>query len=138
MKSASTGAGLHLKVVLRVADLAVSRRFYTEILGLQILIEWEEEQGNGCIMRCGDEATDGEIELYQMTELDERYDPRFGQPFSSDKIDLQLRTPSLTTWITNLADKWPFEGPETLPWGQRWIKLRDPDHLLVAIYEELD
>jgi hypothetical protein len=32
---------------------------------------------------------------------------------------------------------WPYQGPEILPWGQRWVKLRDPDNFLIAIYENL-
>jgi hypothetical protein len=72
-----------------------------------------------------------------MTERDPRYDAAFSRPLASDKVDLQLQTSSLDHWIDRLADRWPSNGPETLPWGQRWIRLRDPDNLLVAICEDL-
>jgi hypothetical protein len=60
--------------------------------------------------------------------------PAFGEPVPSDKIDLQLQAGSVDEWAVRLRGRWPFEGPQDLPWGQRWIRLRDPDGLLIAIY----
>jgi hypothetical protein len=73
-----------------------------------------------------------------MTAQDDRHDPAFGRPVASDKIDVQLGADSVDAWARTLEGRWPFEGPTALPWGQRWIQLRDPDGLLVAIYEGLD
>ena len=87
------------------------------------------------IFAFGAEET-GCLEIYQMNPADPRYDPAFAAPIANDKIDIQLRTDSVHNWIEALKDAWPFEGPADLPWGQRWIKLRDPDGLLIAIYEE--
>lgn len=70
-----------------------------------------------------------------MEVADPRFDPAFSRPLPSDKVDLQLRTDSVDSWTQALEGMWPFEGPEDLPWGQRWIKLRDPDGLQIAIYE---
>lgn len=130
-------AQLTLKMVIRCRDFQASRRFYSAILGLNILQEWEEVQGKGCIFGFGKGGSEARIEIYEMTEQDQRYDPGFSRPLANDKIDIQLRTSSLDHWIEGLTLRWPFGGPETLPWGQRWIKLRDPDNLLVAIYEDL-
>jgi len=69
-----------------------------------------------------------------MSAADPRFDERFREPVASDKIGLQLRTESVDEWAGSLCGKWPFEGPQDLPWGQRWLKLRDPDGLLIAIY----
>jgi hypothetical protein len=44
----------------------------------------------------------------------------------------------LIHWIGKLKDEWHFEGPEVLPWGQRWIELWDPDSLPIAICEDLE
>jgi hypothetical protein len=66
---------------------------------------------------------------------DRRYSPVFDAPFENDKIDLQLRTGDLEAWIAALGGVWEYSGPQRLPWGERRITLRDPDNLLVAIYE---
>ena len=130
-------AHLSLKIVIRCRDYQASRRFYAEILGLNVLQEWEEVEGKGCILGFDSSGVGGWLELYQMTEQDPRHDPTFAGPLSNDKIDIQLQTSRLDHWVAALAEQWPFKGPEDLPWGQRWIQLRDPDNLLVAIYEEV-
>jgi catechol 2,3-dioxygenase-like lactoylglutathione lyase family enzyme len=127
---------LGLKVVLRCANLDASRAFYTDVLGLHVTEQWEENEGRGLIVSVGDEAPGAFIEVYEMSPDDRRFDTRFREPVVSDKIDLQLRTLSLEYWMTHLRGRWPFQGPEVLPWGQSWIKLRDPDGLLIAIYSE--
>src|ERR1044071_6752165 len=119
-----------LKLVIRCADLEASRSFYTGILGLTLIGQWEEPQGRGLILSAGGALP----EIYEMRPADPRFDPPFRQPVAGDKIDLQLEADSAEAWAGHLRGRWPFEGPEHLPWGQRWIKLRDPDGLLIAIY----
>ncbi|HEY2012410.1 MAG TPA: hypothetical protein VGH38_02865 [Bryobacteraceae bacterium] len=51
------------------------------------------------------------------------FDERCGHPFAGDKIDLQLRTGALDEWATHLAARWPFDGPEVLPWGRQRVKV---------------
>jgi catechol 2,3-dioxygenase-like lactoylglutathione lyase family enzyme len=121
-----------LKVVVRCADLEKSRHFYLEILEFPLLEAWQEPEGKGCIFGFGQ---GGSLEIYQMSPHDRRFDPAFTRPFVHDKVDLQFGTGSLDRWIVKLANRWPFDGPETLPWGHRWIKLRDPDKLLIAVFE---
>jgi hypothetical protein len=100
-----------------------------------MVAEWEEHGGRGCIfaVRSGDPS--GYVEIYDTTAQDSRYHLSFGSPIENDKVDLQLRTASVDSWVERLHGAWPFEGPQRLPWGQRWITLRDPDGLLIAIYE---
>src|SRR3954452_13800967 len=125
-----------MKVVLRCANIQRSRAFYTQVLGFSVLQAWTEDEGRGCVLAI-DEQQRVAFELYEMTALDRRYDEAFRRPLENDKIDLQLKTDSVDRWVEKLSGVWPFSGPEVLPWGQRWIKLRDPDNLLVAIYEDL-
>jgi catechol 2,3-dioxygenase-like lactoylglutathione lyase family enzyme len=128
----------HMKVVLRCADIQRSRAFYTQVLGFAVLQAWTEDEGRGCMMAIDEMQTTAAFELYQMTISDRRFHEAFVHPLENDKIDMQLRTESVDRWIVKLSGVWPFSGPETLPWGQRWIKLRDPDNLLIAIYEEIE
>jgi len=121
-----------LKTVIRCADFERSHDFYTRVLALTAAEEWTEPQGRGCIFAVGDAG----LEIYGMTRQDPRFQEAFAHPLAGDKIDLQIRTDSLNAWAERLRGLWPFEGPATLPWGQRWIQLRDPDGLLIALYEE--
>ncbi|MEK9136418.1 MAG: VOC family protein [Bacteroidota bacterium] len=123
------------KIVIRCRDFSLSRQFYSSVLGLRIVAEWEESGGKGCIFAVTRGEDGGYLEIYEMTNEDERYHPSFSARLQTDKIDLQLRTDSVDSWVNALQGAWPFDGPERLPWGQRWIKLRDPDDLLIAIYE---
>jgi catechol 2,3-dioxygenase-like lactoylglutathione lyase family enzyme len=130
------GRWLGLKTVIRCADFERSRDFYARVLGLRVVEEWDEPQGRGCIFSRFESGREPCIEIYQMTRDDRRFEESFLRPVESDKIDLQLRTGSVDFWAERLRGGWDFEGPEILPWGHRWIRLRDPDRLLIAIYEE--
>lgn len=129
---------LSLKIVIRCKNFLDSRRFYTDILKLPVLQEWGEEQGKGCVFGFGEHGNAGFLEIYEMTKADPRFRAEFLAPMSSDKIDIQLGMESLDAWIERLDGLVEFLGPATLPWGQRWIQLRDPDGVRVAIYEGLD
>jgi catechol 2,3-dioxygenase-like lactoylglutathione lyase family enzyme len=126
---------LELKVVIRCRDFQASRRFYGDILDLPVLESWEEQGGQGCIFGFGPQGQSGSLEVYQMREGDRRYSPVFAAPFENDKIDLQLRTTDLEGWMAALRGVWEFSGPQRLPWGERRITLRDPDNLLISIYQ---
>lgn len=129
---------LEVKTVLRCRDFEASRAFYREVLGFEIAEEWGEPGDVGCIFAPIAGSSVGCIEIYEMSGDDPRYDRAFSQPFTNDKIDIQLRTPDLQPWLDRLRDLWPFSEPTTTPWGHRWIKLRDPDNLQIAIYEVID
>src|SRR3954449_11062482 len=125
-----------MKTVLRCSNFERSRAFYTRVLDFTVVEEWNEPEGRGCIFSPLAGAGQPCFEIYQMTERDPRYQGKFARPLDGNKIDLQLRTASLDAWVRKLRGIWPFEGPQDLPWGQRWVQLRDPDLLLIAIYEE--
>ena len=121
-----------LKTVIRCADFDRSRDFYTRVLGLAVDEEWTEPQGRGCVFAAGG----ARLEIYGMTKLDPRFQETFAQPLAGDKIDLQIHADSVDAWVELLQGVWPFDGPADLPWGQRWIQVRDPDGLLIALYEK--
>jgi catechol 2,3-dioxygenase-like lactoylglutathione lyase family enzyme len=131
-------AWLSLKMVLQSRDYGASRRFYTDVLALPVVEEWEGSDGRGCVFGLGREGREGFLEVQEMTPVDPRYQKAFARSLDSDKVDLQLGAGSLDAWTGRLSGLWPFEGPFQLPWGQRWITVRDPDGLLVSIYEGVD
>lgn len=129
---------LQFKMVIRCTDLDRSSFFYNWLLDLTIIEEWEEESGRGCIFSFGEGGTGGKLEIYEMTEADKRFHPAFRAPLNNDKIDIQLKCRNLDDWIKRIQGKVDYEGPETTVWGERLIKFRDPDNLLIAIYEEAE
>ena len=50
-------------------------------------------------------------------------------------MELQIRTDSLNDWAEALDGVCPMEGPLDRPWGHRYLWLRDPDGLRIALYE---
>ena len=124
-----------LKIVLRCRDFAASFDFYTRILGLAVVDQWQEKDSTGCILALPGDRREALLEISQIKEQSRRYKPTYSEPFQDSKIDLQLRTTSLDDWTAKLEGAWPYDGPKTLPWGGRWIKFYDPDHLQIAIYE---
>ena len=125
-----------VNIVIRCMDIGRSRLFYEMLLGLEPVREWTESQGNGCIFPVGEGNVTGYIEVYEMNDSDERYKDAFARPLETDKVDVQFNVPSLDAWAQRLKGKWDFDGPESAPWGQTWIRLRDPDNLLIALVED--
>ena len=120
---------------IKSADIDKSIDFYTRILGFSIVDQWQEKDSTGCILRLPGGQQEALLEISQIASQSRRYLPAYSAPLQDDKIDLQLRTTSLDAWLIALDGNWPYEGPKTLPWGGRLIKLRDPDNLQVILYE---
>jgi len=123
-----------LKAVIRCRDYAASREFYTSVLGLGIVEEWDQEEGQGCIFAVGD---GGYLEIAGQPTTRDRDDESYTRPVGHEKIDLQLRTDAVDAWAARLRGKWPFEGPVDRPWGQRYLWVRDPDNVRIALFEEV-
>jgi catechol 2,3-dioxygenase-like lactoylglutathione lyase family enzyme len=123
-----------VKTVLRCSNFEQSRDFYTRVLGFTPVKEWSEPEGRGCILSPF-EGAQACFEIYQMTERDPRYHESFAHRLAGDKIDVQLECASVDEWAERLRGVWQFDGPRDLPWGQRWIQLRDPEGLLIAIWQ---
>jgi glyoxylase I family protein len=122
-----------LKMIVCCRDLPASRRFYADVLGLPVVEEWDQEEGKGCIVAVGD----AQLELCEVPPSWEGYRPAYDQTVANDKVALQLRTDSVSDWVQRLAGRWEFEPPIDRPWGHRYLYLRDPDGLKVALFEVL-
>jgi catechol 2,3-dioxygenase-like lactoylglutathione lyase family enzyme len=121
-----------LKTMLRCGDFEGTRRFYTELLGLQVVEEWNDPGDRGCILRFG--AGQGFLELLHAGP-DEVGDPAFAQRVANDKIEIQIHVASIDTWVKRLEGRVPFEGPVRRPWGNRYLWIRDPEGLRIALFQ---
>ena len=85
MANVSNKSWFSFKTVLRVRDFEASKKFYTEILELPIVEEWDAPEGKGCVFGLGNQAREGFLEIYGMTTLDARHDAAFDRPLANDK-----------------------------------------------------
>ena len=112
-----------LKIVIRCGDLAASRSFYGEILGLPVVDEWQEAHGDGCVFAV---AT-------SFIELGERG----GEAGTGPKhFDIEILVDDLDSWLGRIGDRWQHSPAKMQPWGERTSRLHDPDGNLVVLYEE--
>ncbi len=129
----------HVKTVIRTKDFDASKNFYSQILGLDIIEEYDEEMGvRGCILRIGKTGSNAFIEISAIDTNHPYFDSSFARVFDNDKMDLQIKTNSINYWANHIETKWIHKGPIKRPWGAIYLYLRDPDGLQIIIYQEKD
>ncbi|MGI9551138.1 MAG: VOC family protein [Aurantibacter sp.] len=128
---------LSLKTVIRTKDFGASKIFYTQILNLEIIEEYDDGNGSkGLIVRFGPEGSNAFIEISKIVDDHNYYQNAFSENVENDKIDIQLRTDNIEYWVTLLKEKWNARGPILRPWGSYYLYLRDPDGLQIIIYQK--
>lgn len=128
---------LSLKTTIRTKDLKSSKDFYTRILKLEVVEEFDDGTSRGSMVKLSSEPTNAFIELSEIDEEDEYFQKDFAEDSATDKVDLQIRTEDVDFWAKRLQENnWAARGPVLRPWGHRYLYLRDPDNLQIIIYEE--
>ncbi|WP_169301349.1 VOC family protein [Pontimicrobium aquaticum] len=128
---------LSLKTLIRTKDFEASKTFYTQILNLEIIEEYDDGNGSkGIIMRFGPIGSNAFFEISEISDNHSYYQEQFSKNLENDKIDIQLRTDNIEFWAMRLKEKWNARGPILRPWGSQYLYLRDPDGLQIIIYQE--
>lgn len=128
---------LSLKTVIRTKNFEASRIFYTQVLNLEIIEEYDDGNGSkGLIVRFGREGSNAFLEISEIAHNHSYYQEAFSEYFENDKTDLQLRTDNVKYWAALLKEKWDARGPILRPWGSYYLYFRDPDGLQIIIYQE--
>ena len=128
---------LSLKTVIRTKDLNASKDFYTQILNLEVVQEYNDGNGSkGIILRYGSESSNAFFEISEIKNVHSYHQKAFDKEFENDKVDIQLRTLNIDYWAKRLNEKWSSRGPVLRPWGSHYLYLRDPDGLQIIIYQE--
>jgi catechol 2,3-dioxygenase-like lactoylglutathione lyase family enzyme len=121
-----------LKTLVRCRDLAASRAFYVDLLGLEVVEEWDGAGDRGFIVGFG--PGDGSLEMLAVDPESPRHVATFDGPVANDKIELQIRVDSVDEWAQRLAGEVDIEGPVTRPWGNQYLWFRDPDGVRIAVF----
>lgn len=128
---------LSLKTVIRTRDFEASKTFYTQILNLEIVEEYDDEDGSkGVIVRVGSERSNAFIEISEIKKEHRYFQEAFDEDIENDKTGIQIATHTIDYWANKLQGKWNARGPVLRPWGSRYLYLRDPDELQIIIYQE--
>lgn len=136
-KDANNNNLLSLKTTIRTKDFEASKVFYTQILNLEIVQEYNGGNGSrGIILRFGSAGSNAFLEISEIQESHDYFQEAFIEDFKNDKIDLQLRTDNMEFWEKRLKWKWKTRGPILRPWGSYYFYLKDPDGLQIIIYQE--
>jgi len=119
--------------MLRVRDFEASRRFYVDVLGLEVVEEWDTSGDRGCIVGFGPRG--GFLEMLAPSPGNPKHRLEFEAPVVNDKIELQIHVESVDAWADRLSGVVETEGPVTRPWGNRYLWIRDPDGVRVALFQ---
>jgi catechol 2,3-dioxygenase-like lactoylglutathione lyase family enzyme len=124
-----------LKAMLRARDYDAARTFYVDVLGLSVVEAWDQPGDKGCIVAFGDGGGGGFLEILAPSPDNPKHRPAFDLPVASDKIELQIHVDDVDAWAARLAGVVQTEGPVTRPWGNRYLWLRDPDGVRIALFQ---
>ena len=102
-----------LKTMLRCRDFDAARRFYVEVLGLEVVEEWDSHADKGCIVGFGPDG--GFLELLAASPEHAKHRPAFEELVANDKIELQIRVESVDAWVTRLYGIVEMAGPGSSP-----------------------
>jgi len=128
---------LSLKTIIRTKNFEASKIFYTQLLNLKIIEEYDDGNGSkGVIVRFGPDGGNSFLEISEITKNHNYYQKAFDGKFENDKADLQIRTHKIDYWASRLKEEWHARGPVLRPWGSYYLYLRDPDGLQIIIYQE--
>ncbi len=115
--------------VVIVSDIAISRRFYQDVLGQQVVLDLGANI-----------AFDGTLSLLARDVWAEF----IGKPedeivFASHSFELYFEEDDFDACLARLAAH-PIEyvhGPREFPWGQRVVRFYDPDRHVIEVGESM-
>lgn len=123
---------LEFRYAFHARDFKRSVAFYTEILGMTQVDDWDRPEGRGVVLQA---AGQGMVEIYGPPS-DEVYDGPSPDPAA---LNLALRVESRQALEARYADL-QAQGadlagpPEDRPWGHRSFIVFDPDSVPVHLY----
>ena len=99
---------LSLKTRLSTPLFEQTRSWYCDLLRLDVLEEWDEPTGRGCILGFAD--SDAFLEIYYCEE-----------PHNFAGLSLQFRVDDVDALVVPDEERFTPRGPEERPWGSKYL-----------------
>ena len=124
---------LQLRVALTTADHDRLVRFYCQGLGVEPAQVWTNEQGRAVLLALGE----GTLELFDEQQADTVDAIEVGRRVSGP-VRLALQVPDLDAALARLTAQGAVivHPPVVTPWGDRNVRVQDPDGMQVTLFEE--
>ena len=126
---------LELRVALTTGDYERLVNFYTTGLGLEPAQLWNNGQGQALILDMG-RAT---LEIFDETQA-QTVDQIEANQRISGQIRFALQVPDLEAAMQRLLAHGAIlvHPPVITPWGDRNVRLQDPDGMQITLFQPLD
>jgi catechol 2,3-dioxygenase-like lactoylglutathione lyase family enzyme len=112
------------KTKISTPRLAETQAWYQQIFAMKVVEEWDHADDKGVILAFDYGAEEALLEIYDTT---------VEHDFSG--LSLQFRAEPLDAFVATLPDNVKRDGPKDRPWGARYLYLRDPNNIMVIVYE---
>jgi catechol 2,3-dioxygenase-like lactoylglutathione lyase family enzyme len=122
---AETMTPIAIKTRIDTDKFVETRAFYADVMGLEVLEEWDDGGDAGCIFGFSSVGSTGFLEIGKAEA------PAVGL----EALSLQFRVDDIEAVVKSLVGKWPFKGPVTRPWGSTYLYLVDPNGITIIIFE---
>lgn len=115
---------MSLKTKLWTNKLQETKAFYQSVFDLQVVDEWDDPDDRGVILAFEEDELAALLELYHSDE-----------PHDLSGVSLQFRVQSIEAFVDKIRGAVDFDGPTDRPWGSRYVYVKDPNDVLVIVYE---
>ncbi|MEO0998042.1 MAG: VOC family protein [Pseudomonadota bacterium] len=115
---------MSLKTKISTPLFDESVRYYRAAFAMTVAEQWDKPDDKGAILVFGDSRDEALLEVYYSEE-----------PHDFSGLSLQFRVDDLAAFLSRLPDSFAREGPRPRPWGSTYLYLRDPNDILIIVYE---
>jgi predicted enzyme related to lactoylglutathione lyase len=122
--SAASAGLMSLKTKIWTAKYTETKVFYQSLFHLAVVDEWDDPGDVGVILAFTDDELQALLEIYHSDEARDL-----------SGVSLQFRVESIDAFVQQIRGKVTFEGPTDRPWGSRYVYIKDPNDILVIVYE---
>jgi methylmalonyl-CoA/ethylmalonyl-CoA epimerase len=131
----STSPILELRVALTTRDYERLVKFYCDGLGIEPAAIWNNDGGRALMLDMG-QAT---LELFDERQAEVIDQLEAGKRLSG-QVRLALRVPDLDAALERLLANGAtlVHPPVTTPWGDRNVRLQDPDGIQITLFQPTD
>ncbi len=98
--------------------------YYKGAFGMALAEAWDKPDDRGAILVFDNGRDEALFEIYYSDEIHD---------FSG--LSLQFRVRDLNAFLEKLPGQYEYEGPKPRPWGATYLYLRDPNGILIIVYE---